>query len=345
MKSFQPPIAITMGDPAGISGEITIKAWLDLHRCSKHSFFVIDDPIRLKTVAKNLNIDIPLRRIDRAETAREVFTDALPILLEELNDDVTPGVPSCANALNVISSIDRAVEAVMLGDASAVVTNPVHKATLYESGFSSPGHTEHLAELTGVQTPPVMMLITKLLRVVPVTIHLSLQEAINTLSTDKIVECIRTTNTALRTDFGIEQPKFALAGLNPHAGEGGYLGREEIEIINPAINLLLDQKINVKGPFAPDTIFHADFSKNFDVIICMYHDQALIPSKILDFNGGVNITLGLPIIRTSPDHGTAFDIAGSGKADPHSLINAIQFAWEMAENKKNRTDNIVVTQK
>jgi len=340
MVSELPPIAITMGDPAGISGEITIKAWAEQHKLSRYPFFLIDDPNRILKIANDLEIHLPIHLIDRPGLANNMFKQALPILVERLNFDVKPGSPNPSNASTVIRSIDIATKAVLSGAASAMVTNPIHKSTLYESGFSYPGHTEYLAKLTNVENPPVMMLVSKGLRVIPVTIHLSLKEAIDALSTDKLVDCILIADKALKMDFGIKDPRIAVAGLNPHAGENGHLGREEIEIITPALNQLKVADINVKGPFSPDSLFHKESRENYDLIICMYHDQALIPSKLLDFRCGVNVTLGLPIIRTSPDHGTALDIAGNGKADPSSLIEAIKFAGKLAENRKNSTNGV-----
>ena len=340
MVSELPPIAITMGDPAGISGEITIKAWAEQHQISRYPFFLIDDPKRILKIANGLDLHLPIYLIDRPELANKVFKRALPILVERLSFDVIPGSPSPSNASTVIRSIDIATEAVLSGTASAMVTNPIHKSTLYESGFSYPGHTEYLAKLTNAENPPGMMLVSKGLRVIPVTIHLSLKEAIDALSTDKLVDCINLANKALKMDFGIENPRIAVAGLNPHAGENGHLGREEIEIITPAIDKLRLARINVNGPFPADSLFHKESRENYDLIICMYHDQALIPSKLLDFRCGVNVTLGLPIIRTSPDHGTALDIAGNGEADPRSLMEAINFAGKLAENRKKSSNGV-----
>ena len=340
MVSELPPIAITMGDPAGISGEITIKAWVEQHQISRYPFFLIDDPKRILKIANDLDFHLPIHLIDRPELANKVFKRALPILVEKLSFDVVPGSPSPSNASTVIRSIDIATNAVLSGTASAMVTNPIHKSTLYESGFSYPGHTEYLAKLTNIENTPGMMLVSKGLRVVPVTIHLSLKKAIDALSTDKIVDCINLANKALKIDFGIKNPRIAVAGLNPHAGENGHLGREEIEIITPAIDKLRLARINVNGPFPADSLFHKESRENYDLIICMYHDQALIPSKLLDFRCGVNVTLGLPIIRTSPDHGTALDIAGNGEADPRSLMEAINFAGKLAENRKKSSNGV-----
>ncbi len=221
----------------------------------------------------------------------------------------------------------------MAGDAAAVVTNPIHKKVLYDAGFRHPGHTEFLAELTGLATPSIMMLASAELRVVPVTIHQSLRQAIASLRGEDIVHCARVTADALKIDFGIARPRLAISGLNPHAGEDGAMGREEIEIIVPAIARLRAAGLTVMGPLPADTMFHAQARAAYDAAICMYHDQALIPLKTLAFEQGVDVTLGLPIVRTSPDHGTALDIAGSGRANPASLIAAIHMAAEIARRR------------
>lgn len=324
------PIAVTMGDPAGIGGEIVLKTWKAKSHSAQHSFFLIDDPSRLQTLARNLSLNIPIETISSPRMTHDVFTEALPVLREKLPGRVTPGIPNSATASSVIRSIDRALEFVLSGDASAMVTNPIHKSTLYDAGFNYPGHTEYLAAQTKSQCEPVMMLISPSIRVVPATIHLSLRDAIEALSIDCLMQCATTTAKALRNDFAVDQPRIAVAALNPHAGEDGHLGREEIEIISPAIEQLKKEGLDISGPFPSDSLFHEAARQRYDVVICMYHDQALIPSKTLDFDSGVNVTLGLPIVRTSPDHGTAFDIAGTGKANPGSLIAAITVAAEMA---------------
>jgi 4-hydroxythreonine-4-phosphate dehydrogenase len=233
----------------------------------------------------------------------------------------------------VLESIDRAVSLARAGRCRAVVTNPIHKTTLYEAGFPHPGHTEYLAEGAGLDDPAVMMLVCEQLRVVPVTVHVSLIEAVALLRTDAIVHCAKRCAESLAADFNIAGPRIAVAGLNPHAGEDGNLGREEIDIIAPAVAALRRDGIEATGPLPADTLFHADARRQYDAVICMYHDQALIPLKTLDFTGGVNMTLGLPYVRTSPDHGTAFDIAGTGKADPTSLIAALELAARVARNR------------
>ena len=325
------PLALTMGEPAGIGGEITLAAWLRRGE-GVPPFFALDDPDRLAALARRLGLAVPIREIGIAEEAVGCFADALPVLPVILAARVEPGHPSGVNAAAVVAAIERAVALVRSGQAAALVTNPIHKETLYTAGFRHPGHTEFLAELAGAGAP-VMMLACPGLRVVPVTIHLSLQAAVAALTADAIIAAGRTTVAALRRDFAIPAPRLVVAGLNPHAGEGGALGREEIEIIAPAVAALAAEGIAVAGPFPADTLFHAAARQRYDAALCMYHDQALIPLKTIDFSGGVNVTLGLPFIRTSPDHGTAFDIAGTGRADPASLIAALKLAGAMARRR------------
>ena len=241
-----------------------------------------------------------------------------------------PGRPDPADAPLVIGAIDAAVAEVRAGRAAAVVTNPINKDALYRAGFRHPGHTEYLAELAGTGASAVMMLAGPELRVVPVTIHLALRQAIEQLSGAAIVHAGRVTHEALIRDFGVARPVIAVAGLNPHAGEAGALGREDIDIIAPAIAELRAAGIDARGPLAADTMFHAAARRGYDAALCMYHDQALIPVKTIDFDGAVNVTLGLPFIRTSPDHGTAFDIAGQRGRPPDSLIAALRLAARMA---------------
>lgn len=331
-KPALPPLAVTSGEPAGIAAEITIKAWHET-RLDEAAFFVIGDPDLLAATAANLGIATEIAAIERAEEALSCFKRAIPVLRTPLAARVSPGVPDARNAHAVLASIQRAVELVRAGQAAAIVTNPIHKGVLYEAGFRHPGHTEYLAELAGSGTRPVMMLACRELRVVPVTVHLSLSEAVRSLTREEIVACGAITARALQTDFGVAEPVIAVAGLNPHAGEGGHLGREEIDIIGPAIDDLRAQGIRVRGPAPADTLFHARARAGVDAVICMYHDQALIPLKTIDFDGGVNVTLGLPFVRTSPDHGTAFDIAGVGKASAASLVTSLRFAAEMASRR------------
>ena len=315
------PLALTMGDPAGIGGEIAVAAW----RAGAPLFFAIDDPARLAALGA------PVAEIEDPAQAEAVFRHALPVLPERLPKTPRPGAPDPANAASVVASITRAVALTQAGAAAAVVTNPINKQALREgAGFAFPGHTEFLAHLGGVERA-VMLLAGPQLKVVPVTIHVALAEAARSLSGAAIVATIRILAAALRRDFALPAPRIAVAGLNPHAGEGGAMGREEITIIAPALDALRAEGIDVRGPLPADTMFHAAARARYDAAVCMYHDQALIPIKTLDFDRGVNVTLGLPFIRTSPDHGTAYDIAGQGVASPVSLIEALRLAASMAQ--------------
>jgi 4-hydroxythreonine-4-phosphate dehydrogenase len=322
-----------MGEPAGIGGEIAIKAWLRRAE-GVPPFYVIDDPERLVAIARCLGWNIPVFGIGEVSEAGAAFAQALPVLPVGGSIRAGPSRPDPADAKLVIRAIEAAVADVRAGRAAAVVTNPINKDALYRAGFRYPGHTEFLAELAGIKGDPVMMLAGLQLRVVPVTIHLALREAVEKLSAPAIVHAARVTHAALVRDFGVAAPVIAVAGLNPHAGEGGALGREDIEIVAPAIAALRRESIDVRGPLAADTMFHAAARRGYDAALCMYHDQALIPVKTLDFDEAVNVTLGLPFIRTSPDHGTAFDIAGSGSARPDSLIAALKLAAAMAERRR-----------
>ena len=322
------PLALTMGDPAGIGGELTLRAWLEL-RGNGPSFVALDDPNRLRALAHAMGLDVTLREVNGPEDAAHIFPNALPVLPVRLAEPAVPGRPSAANAPAVIASIEQSTRLAQSGAVGGVVTNPINKAALYQAGFSHPGHTEFLAEITGATNRPVMMLACPALRVVPVTVHASLRNAIASLNTDSIVEVTRITHHALIRQFGIAAPRLAVAGLNPHAGESGALGDEESTIIAPALARLRADGIDVSGPWPPDTMFTAEARARYDAAICMYHDQALIPLKTIDMHHGVNVTLGLPIVRTSPDHGTAYDIAGKGIAAPTSLIAAIQLAGRL----------------
>jgi 4-hydroxythreonine-4-phosphate dehydrogenase len=321
------PIALTMGDPAGIGGELTLRTWLVRRDVN---FVALDDPERLAGVAQALGLSVPIQVVDRAADAAAVYRQALPVLPIPLAEPAIPGQPNAANAAAVVASIERATSLCLAGEASAMVTNPINKAALYQAGFHYPGHTEFLAVLTGAIGQQIMMLASPHLKVVPVTVHASLRASIAMLTTQMIIDAARTTATALRRDFGLARPRLAVAGLNPHAGEQGALGDEETTLIQPAINALRTDGLDVSGPWPPDTMFTPAARQRYDVAICMYHDQALIPLKTLDMDHGVNVTLGLPIVRTSPDHGTAYDIAGQGVADPSSLIAAITLAAELA---------------
>ena len=324
------PLALTAGEPAGIGGEITLQAWLARHDGGLRSFFVLDDPERLRRLAGALGWPVEIEAIADPRETTGVFPRALPVLPLTAPITAAPGRLEVANAEAVLESIRQAVALTRAGRAGAVVTNPIHKAVLYEAGFRHPGHTEYLADLAGLTVPPVMMLAGPSLRVVPVTVHLPLRDAVAGLETGDILHAGRVTAQALRKDFGLAAPRIAVAGLNPHAGEGGSLGREDGEIIAPAVEALRREGIDALGPLPADGMFQEAARRRFDAALCMYHDQALIPVKALDFDRTVNVTLGLPFVRTSPDHGTALDIAGSGRASPKSLIAALHLAEQMA---------------
>ena len=322
-----------MGEPAGIGGELSLKAWQARHT-SARPFFVLDDPEHLSGLARRLGIDVPMRQISGPEEAASVFSGALPVLPVRLAAPSTPGRPDVANAAATIEAIERAVRFAQAGIVAGIVTNPIQKKTLQDAGFRHPGHTEFLAELAG-GVDVAMMLACPQLRVIPVTIHLSLADAVKALDSEAIVRAGRIAAHGLRDLFGIEQPRLAVAALNPHAGEQGAMGDEERRIIVPAIAALRREGIAAHGPAPADTMFHAAARPAYDVALCMYHDQALIPIKTIDFAGGVNVTLGLPFVRTSPDHGTALDIAGTGRADPTSLLAAIDMADDMARRRRH----------
>jgi 4-hydroxythreonine-4-phosphate dehydrogenase len=326
------PLAVTMGDPAGIGGEILLATWLARHATGA-AFAALDDPSRLTALAASLGLVVPIREVTSIDQAARIFRDALPVLPVRLAAPAVPGRSDPANAQAILASIRQAAALALSGEASGVVTNPINKAALYAAGFTHPGHTEFLAELTHATNRPIMMLACPKLRVVPVTVHASLRRAIEMLDTEAIVIATRITEAAMARDFGMQRPRLAIAGLNPHAGEHGALGAEEHTIIGPAIDILRAEGLDVSGPWPPDTMFTEDARARYDVAICMYHDQALIPLKTLDMHHGVNVTLGLPIVRTSPDHGTAFDIAGQGVADPSSLIAALDLAGELAARR------------
>jgi 4-hydroxythreonine-4-phosphate dehydrogenase len=331
------PLAVTMGEPAGIGGELSLKAWLARTRASR-PFFAIDDPQRLETLARALGLTVPMKKIARASEAAAVFEGALPVLSVRLRVPARPGHPDPANAQATIEAIERAVALAIAGEIAGFATNPIQKKTLQDAGFRHPGHTEFLAELASrAAAKPVevaMMLACPELRVVPVTIHLSLADAVRTLDAAAIVRAGRITAAGLKALFGIARPRLAIAALNPHAGEQGTMGNEEARIIAPAMETLRKDGIDVRGPAPADTLFHPAARATYDAALCMYHDQALIPIKTIDFAGGVNVTLGLPFVRTSPDHGTALDIAGTGRADATSLIAALAMADDMARRRQ-----------
>jgi 4-hydroxythreonine-4-phosphate dehydrogenase len=335
------PIALTLGDPAGIGPEIALLAWQALRHDPEHCFFMIADPRHLERCVEAQAPDIPLATINRADEAAAVFPQALPILHLHNTLRATPGKPDPADAPAVIESIERAVALARAGEVSCVATNPIAKHVLYEAGFRHPGHTEFLAALCADEgaddaaKPPrsVMMLWSEGLAVVPVTVHIPLAEVPAQLTRDLIVETGRIVAHDLRRRFRIDVPRLALAGLNPHAGENGTMGREEIDVIAPAIAQLQGEGIDARGPYPGDTMFHARARAGFDAALCMYHDQALIPIKTIAFDEAVNVTLGLPFLRVSPDHGTAFDIAGKGVARPDSLIAALRLGARLAAGK------------
>ena len=326
------PLAVTMGDPAGIGGELTLQAWKT--RRNDRPFFVIDHPARLASLARRLGWDVPVAPVSSVGDVAGLHPQALAVFpLPERPDRQTTE----NDARDTLLSIEWAVRFVQSGQASALVTNPITKSTLYEVGFAYPGHTEYLGALAQSAQPPVMMLVSPQLRVVPVTVHLSLRDALKQLDCALLRQTILTTHNALQTDFGIAFPRIAVAGLNPHAGENGTMGGEENDIIAPVLADCIRDGLTLSGPLPADSLFHARAREGYDVALCMYHDQALIPLKTLDFDRGVNATLGLPFIRTSPDHGTARDIAGQGRANPSSFLAALDTAWIMAHNRQMST--------
>ncbi len=329
------PLVVTQGDPLGIGPELIVKAWWAL-RGQGPVFAALGDYDTL--VAAFPPGAIACERITDLDSAAGLFRRALPVLDDPMDRDPVPGAPSETRARSVLRWIEAATRLSLSGEASGVVTAPITKAKLYAAGFPFPGHTEYLADLTN-DTPfadargPVMMLTARDLRVALVTIHTPFAKVPTELTTEKVVRTALVTAQALRRDFGVAHPRLALAGLNPHAGEGGNIGREEVEILAPAVAALRAQGVDITDPRPADTLFHEEARRNYDAVICLYHDQGLIPVKSLDFWSGVNVTLGLPIVRTSPDHGTGYDIAGKGIARPDSLIAAIRLAGEIAARR------------
>lgn len=327
------PLALSAGDPAGVGAEIIAKAWQAL-RQDGPPFVVVGDAQLLASAGAGVKV----RPVLSPKEALGVFAEALPIIDIPLLSPIVAGQPSPVYAPQVIRWIETGVGLALSGAVSGLVTAPIAKAPLYEAGFKFPGHTEFLAELTAAERfegarGPVMMLTAGGLRATLVTIHTAIAKVPGALTTEAIVNSGLVTAQALRQDFGVASPRLAVAALNPHAGEGGALGREEIETIAPAVRALRDLGVDAVGPAPADTLFHPEARARYDGVLCMYHDQALIPVKMLDFWGGVNVTLGLPIVRTSPDHGTGFDIAGRGLARPDSLIAAIQLAADIAARR------------
>jgi 4-hydroxythreonine-4-phosphate dehydrogenase len=329
------PIAVSCGDPNGIGADVILLAWLKRRQLDLPPFYVLGQVNHLQKRANLLGITVDIQAVEPEEAA-DVFDTALPV--SELNHGFLdePGVPLAANAAGVIEAIERGVKDTLDARASSLVTAPIAKKPLYDAGFPHPGHTEFLAKLaeryTGHSSSPVMMLAGPKLRSIPVTIHMALREVATALTTEKIIQTGLIANQDLKSRFGIAKPRLAIAGLNPHAGEDGAMGREDIEVIAPAITALKKLGLDVRGPLPADTMFHDAARQDYDVAICMYHDQALIPAKALGFDDAVNVTLGLPFVRTSPDHGTAYNIAGTGMAKPDSFVAALMLAAEMVQH-------------
>jgi 4-hydroxythreonine-4-phosphate dehydrogenase len=323
------PLAVSMGDPAGIGPEIIAKAWSARRKAGLAPFFAVGDARAIARVWTG-----PIATIDSPDAAARAFAKALPVLSIEDAGAITPGVPDSDGARCALHSLELATGLTRNGAAGALVTGPVSKAQLYKIGFTHPGQTEFVAERFGVAPEnAVMMLAGPSLRVVPITTHVPLASVSGLLSIDLIVAKARATARGLERNFGIARPRLAFAGFNPHAGEQGAIGREEIDLLVPAIDQLRSEGIDATGPFAADTMFHERARKTYDAALCCYHDQALIPIKTLHFDEGVNMTLGLPIVRTSPDHGTAFAIAGQDQAEPGAMIAAIRMAAEAAARR------------
>ncbi len=328
MTAAPPPLALTLGEPAGVGPEIIAAAWRAL-KDAPQAFAVVGDAALMRAQG------VPVQEIAGPAEAAGAFARALPVLHAPLPAAVTPGHPDPANAGAVADWIEQAVNLALAGEVAGLVTAPIAKAPLYAAGFRFPGHTEFLAELTA-ETPfsgvrgPVMMLTAKNLRACLVTIHEPLSAVPKLVTRERVARVARVVHEAMRRDFGLARPRLALAGLNPHAGESGAIGLEEIEVLGPAAADLRREGIEITDPQPADTLFHDEARADYDAVLCLYHDQALIPVKTLDFWGGVNATLGLPVVRTSPDHGTGFDIAGKGVARPDSLIAAVRLAGEMA---------------
>jgi 4-hydroxythreonine-4-phosphate dehydrogenase len=327
------PLALTLGEPAGIGPDLALSIWWRRAELGVPAFYLVGEAGFLRRRADRLGIDVPIVTVT-PQTAAAAFASALPVVAIDVPVSAEPGHPDLSSAPAAVASIRRAVADVMSGSAAAIVTNPVAKNVLYNWGFAEPGHTEFLARLvqeaTGKSLRPVMMLWSPELAVVPVTIHLPLKEIFKQLSAELIVETGRIVARDLSARFGLAHPRLAIAGLNPHAGEEGTLGEEDHTIVAPAVARLNADGIDARGPLPADSLFHEQARATYDVALCMYHDQALIPIKTLAFDHAVNVTLGLPFVRTSPDHGTAFDIAGTGRADPRSLLAALHLASRLA---------------
>ena len=328
------PLALTLGEPAGIGPDLALDVWRRRAELNVPPFYLVGTVDFLRRRAARLGLDIPITAVT-PRSAAAAFAGALPVVAIDVAVSAEPGRPDRSSAPAAVASIRRAVADVMAGEAAAVVTNPVAKNVLYHWGFAEPGHTEFLAKLvqeaTGKTLRPVMLLWSPELAVVPVTIHLPLKEIFNQLTTGLVIETGRIVARDLAARFGLNRPRLAITGLNPHAGEEGTLGEEDGSIVAPAVARLIADGIDARGPLPADSLFHAQARATYDAALCMYHDQALIPIKTLAFDHAVNVTLGLPFVRTSPDHGTAFDIAGTGRADPKSLVAALRLAARLAK--------------
>ena len=327
------PLALTLGEPAGIGPDLALALWTQRDALGVPPFLLLGDPGFLIERARALRLSVNIAQADAAETS-SIFASALPIMPLGIETTATPGKPDATSAAIVRAAIERAVALVQAGEAAAVVTNPIAKSVMQAAGFAFPGHTEFLASLAatkGGKSPlPVMLIWSEKLAVVPVTIHVPLADVPGLLTRDLIVETGRIVAREFASRFGIARPRLAVCGLNPHAGEGGMLGREDEEIVRLAVEQLQSEGVAASGPYSADTLFHAEARERYDVALGMYHDQVLIPAKTLAFDHAVNVTLGLPFVRTSPDHGTAFDLAGSGKANPASLLAALKLAQRLA---------------
>lgn len=330
-----PPLALAVscGDPSGIGPDVILKAWTMRNDADLTPFVCLCDPDQMQARARLLGLDVPIVNA-LPHNASSLFASALPVIALENRLGETPGKIDTSNAAGIIEAITLGVRLVSTGKCAGLVTAPISKKPLYDAGFAHPGHTEYLAELAAQIDPAraraIMMIAGPLLRTVPVTIHIPLADVSAALTTRDIIDTITITAADLARRFAIRAPRIAVSGLNPHAGEGGALGGEDEAIIAPAIQACQTKGLDVRGPLPADTMFHKAARDTYDVAICMYHDQALIPAKALGFDDGVNVTLGLPFIRTSPDHGTAFDIAGKGVARPDSFIAALKMAAQMA---------------
>jgi len=336
------PLAVSMGDPAGVGLDITLAAWVRRRELNTPPFAIFADPSVVGARARSLGLSVSIQEFSVLAGVAGAFAEHLPVRVLDCAASVVAGRPDPANAGATIAAVELAVAAVERGEASAVVTAPIAKSVLAAAGFAHPGHTEFLAELARrrhaeFRTSPVMMLACGELKVVPLTIHIPLAAVPGRISEILILETVRTMHAALGRDYGLHDPRIAVAGLNPHAGESGTIGTEERDVIAPALDALRSEGIRVSGPHSADALFHAEARRGYDAVLAMYHDQALIPIKTLAFDSGVNVTLGLPFVRTSPDHGTAFDIAGTGRASPASFIAALQMAAAIAARRSAKS--------